>query len=125
MVRKYLDSDFNQVASWGGKWGCDYDKSLLPPTGLIIPGVCAYFIYETNSSVCFIENLVRNPDVPKEVADKCVNLLITETLREVKRLGYTKVYATSNNDSAINRAVEHGALASPDYTLLSISFINT
>lgn len=122
MVRKYRAEDFEQIKAWGKAWGSDYESDLFPPLGFIVPGVCAYFIYETPSKVCWLENMVANPDVPKEVRDLALNAVVTECLREVSRLGYRKVYATSNYEAVIKRAQTHNAKVTPGFTQITLAF---
>lgn len=121
-ARKYQDSDFEQIQAWGKAWGADYDKDLFPPLGFIVPGVCAYFIYETPSKVCWLENMVKNPEVPKELSDIALELVVTEVLREVYSLGYKVCYATTDSDVVIERALKHNAKALKHQTLLSLQF---
>lgn len=122
-VRKYNpETDFEQIKTWGKGWEANYDKDLFPPLGFIVPGVCAYFIYETNSKVCWLENMVRNPEVPKEVADKGLELVATACLKEINTLGYKVAYATTASEAVIDRALRHGATAFKGQTLLQVSF---
>lgn len=122
MVRKYEESDFESIKEWGKAWGADYDKDLFPPLGYIYPGVAAYFIYESPCKVCWLENMVSNPAVPKEVRELALQAVVTEVLREVNRLGYKVAYATTDNQAVIDRAVKHNATAKEGQTYLRLAF---
>ena len=122
MVRKYEESDFESIRGWGKAWGADYDKDLFPPLGYIYPGVAAYFIYESPCKVCWLENMVSNPDVPQELKEQALQQVVTEVLKEVHRLGYKVAYATTDNKAVINRAVAHKASAKEGQTLLTLAF---
>lgn len=125
MVRKYVDGDFEAIQQWGKAWGADYQKDLFPSTGYIYPGVAAYFIYSGgDSKVCWLENMVTNPDVPKELKEQALQQVVTEVLREVNRLGYKVAYATTDNQAVINRAVAHKATAKEGQTQLTLYFNN-
>lgn len=122
MVRPYQPSDFGQIKQWGDKWGASYDKEAFPPTGFIYPNVCAYFLYETKSNVCFLENLVKNPDADPELAERAIEMVITRILLEARSLGYKTAFATTDNKAVIKRAVSHNASAVPNQTVLSLRF---
>ncbi len=123
MVRKYNpEKDFDIIKEWGQGWGASYEKDLLPPTGFIVPGICAYFIYETNSKVCWLENLIRNPYKTKEECASGIEECVTETLREVSKKGYKAVYTIADNPVVIDRAIKHGASIDPNHTLISLRF---
>ena len=122
MVRKYVDGDFEHLQRWGKQWGAEYDKDLFPPLGYIYPGVAAYFIYETDSKACWLENMVCNPDVPKELREVALQAVVTEVLKEVSRLGYKVAYATTDIAPLIERAKQHNAKATEGQTLLTLSF---
>lgn len=122
MVRKFQDSDFEEIQGWAKARGDAYDKDMFPPLGFIMPGVCAYFIYETDSKVCWLENMIANPECSNEIRDLSLDLVVTEVLREVNRLGYKKAYATTSIEKVIDRAIKHGASGIKDQTLISVSF---
>lgn len=119
-VRPYTPQDFEQVRQWGEKWGAKYSADLFPPLGFIVPGVCAYFVYETQSAVCWLENMVRNPDIPREVVDIALPLVVTSCLRAAKDNGYKVAYATTASDAVVDRALKHGATAFKGQTLLQL-----
>lgn len=121
-ARKYQESDFEQIQEWGKSWGATYDKDLFPPIGFIVPGICAYFLYETPSKVCWLENMVRNKEIPKEIANMAIETVVTEILREANSLGYKVCYATTSNEEVIQRAIKHKAVAIHEQTQLQLRF---
>ncbi len=118
-VRPYEPKDFEQIKSWGEKWGADYQEDQFPKHGFIVDDVCAYFIYSTDSSVCFLENLVRNPNA--DIGDKfdALGHVIEACFAKAHELGFKIAYATTDNISAARRARSHGALARPYNFLLT------
>lgn len=122
MTRRYTKEDFSQVKEWGEKWGSTYDSDLFPETGFIWPGVAAYFLYKTDSKVCYLENMVRNPDMPKELTDLALQSIITHILKEARDLGFKVAYATTASDAVIDRALKHNAEATRGQTLLALKF---
>jgi len=120
-VRLYQDSDFDTVAEWGLKWGSTYTKGQLPPTGVIVPGVAVQFMYLTDSTVAFLENLVSNKDEQTETVRQACTLILAKLLEMAKEKGCTVAYACTNNPHVVTRAVLAGAKAEPNYVLLTKS----
>ena len=128
IARPYEPKDFETIKAWGKAWGSDYDEAQFPKHGFIVDDLCAYFIYTTDSSICFLENLVRNPEVGKGINErlgtlidrgKALDLVIKACYNKARELGFTVAYATTNVISAAKRAKEHGAQASPLCVLLT------
>lgn len=117
-MREYQDSDFEEIESWGKQWDTRYIKSQLPPTGLIVPGLCAYFMYETNSSVCFLENLISNRSADKELVAKALEEIVPALFKMAKDKGYTVAYACTDNPEVIKRALRVGAAVKASHALM-------
>jgi hypothetical protein len=123
VLRRYNPkTDFEQIANWAKAREQSYDKDLFPPTGWIVEGVAAYFLYETPSKVCWLENMCSNPESIKEVRELALEQIISALLRDVKDKGYKIAYATTDIEAVINRAKKHKASASPDQTHLTLRF---
>jgi hypothetical protein len=118
MVRRYTPEDYPEVASWGLEAGEVYDPKNLPSIGFIVPGVAAQFLYTTDSNICFIENLVANPNTSKELRDVAIKCIVDQNLMMAKSLGYKVAYACTNIPAVIERAKQYGTVCTPNYTLL-------
>lgn len=70
--------------------------------------VCAGFLYQTNSSICFMEYIVSNP----EYRDKDRQEGIKETIRHLSKigslLGYEVMFTFVNNKNLIDSLEETG-----------------
>lgn len=117
-TRLYQLSDFEQVNSWGKQWGSTYKPNLFPPVGLIIENVGVYFMYETQSSLVFLESMVVNKDLDTETRHKAADLLLSDMLKLAKDKGYEVAYASTNNPSVVERAIRIGASVTPKYALI-------
>lgn len=122
-VRRYEAKDFEQVREWGRGWGSEYREDQFPGTGFIVDGVAAYFLYQTDSSVCWLENLITVRGVDASVKDRALNLLIEAILDEAKALGYTIAYATTDINTVAKRAREGGAGVKPYQFLITKNLI--
>lgn len=119
-VRPYEQKDFEQVKSWA-RHGTTYESDLLPVTGFIVDGIAAYFLYETDSKVCWMENLIARKDSDPEERRKAIGMIIDSLLIEAKRKGYKVVYATTSNSALISRAMLVGAKPELNQVLLQLA----
>jgi len=119
-VRMYTPEDFAEVSGWAKERGQEYSADLLPPTGVIIPGIAAYFLYTTNSKTCFLENLISNPNTSSIERDKAIEVVTHTLVRFAREQGYTVAYACTNAPIVVLRALRQGASAKGGYTLLQL-----
>lgn len=117
IVRRYRPSDFKQIREWGAKWGAEYNEDQFPSVGFIIDNVAAYFLYSTDSSVCWLENMISNRGIDSQTRDVALDLLIEAILDEARNLGYAIAYAATDFVEIAKRAKEHGAMVRPGYLL--------
>lgn len=109
IVRRYEDADFAQIKEWGRGWNADYNEDQFPSVGFIVDGVAAYFLYQTDSSVCWLENLITKRGILPAVRARALDLLVDAILKEAKDLGFTVAYATTHITSVAKRARSNGA----------------
>lgn len=113
IVRKYEEKDFDQIKQWASQWGSEYVEDQLPNTGFIVDGVAAYFLYATDSNVCWLENMISDRHVDKFIRARALDLLVEALLKEAKDMGFTVAYATTDRHSIAKRAKENGASVKP------------
>lgn len=113
MVRPYEPRDFPQVEAWGKDYGDEYKEHQFPKTGFIVDGIAAYFLYSTDSSLCWLENMISNRNVQKERRDQALDLIIQAILEEAERLGFKIAFAMTDNIPVVKRAIEYGAMVKP------------
>ncbi len=119
IVRRFEPKDFDALKIWGAQWGADYSEDQFPKTGFIVDGIAAYFLYSTDSSVCWLENLVSNKEADKALRKEAINLLIKAAFNEAKRLGFKVAYAASDLLIAAQHANDHGAKIKPFHFLIT------
>lgn len=119
IVRRYLASDFPEIEAWGKAWGAEYLESQFPKTGFIVDGFAAYFLYQTDSTVCFLENLVSNKAADPKLRSQAVDLVTMTIISHARELGCTVAYATTDNAAVVIRALTQGAKAQAKQTLLT------
>lgn len=119
ICRRYEENDFPQVREWGNQWGANYQEHQFPQTGFIVDGVAAYFLYSTDSEVCWLENLICRKDVDSMTKSRALHLLTTACLKEAKEQGFKVAYATTDNVKVAQRAREMGATVSGNQFLIT------
>jgi hypothetical protein len=108
----YSPSQHKQILlNWFEQWKIPpvaYDT--LPDTGLMVAkdGVylCALFLYHTNSTRCYIENLISNKEASDEDRRAAINLVFETMYEVVKAFGYKETLSYSRFPEVINRARE-------------------
>lgn len=71
--------------------------------------ICAGFIYETNSKVCWMELIVANPDVKdKEKRKKALTFLIKNLAELAQDWGYKWIFTSVSHPSLKQRYEESG-----------------
>lgn len=111
--------DFAQICEWAKEYDTTYEDHQFPETGFIVDGLAAYFLYSTDSSVCFLENLISNKLADKVARGTAIKLVIDAVLTEAKRMGFRVAYATTNIPAVIFKARVHGAHTEPNQTLIT------
>jgi hypothetical protein len=119
-VRRYRPADYTQIARWAYERDkTEYAEHQFPATGFIVDGVAAFFLYKTDSSVCFCENMIANKNSDKKTRDLAIDLIIEAIFKEAKEQGFRVAYATTGLPAAVYRAVQHGAQAIGKQVLLT------
>jgi hypothetical protein len=81
---------------------------MLPPTGLIIPGIAAVLVYETNSKTCIVECMICNKDRDKQVREEALDELVAVLLHMMKEKGFKYITSNSTNPKVVALAKKHG-----------------
>lgn len=119
-ARRYdRETDFSHIKAWGDEWGAEYIKEQFPTVGYIVDGVAAYFLYCTDSSVCWLENLISKRGIDEKTRENALNMIFDAILEEARELGYKIAYATTDNVAVAKRAKEHGAFLKVNQILLT------
>ncbi len=108
------DKHKDQLIKWYKQWDWSLDVlEMMPTTGLIVEGVCAVFLYETNSNICFIESFISNKDVDSEVKNDSLDKMIEVLLHMAKEKGFKYIKGDTRYPKVEERAVKHGFKVAP------------
>jgi hypothetical protein len=98
-----------ELKKWLNQWKLSHNIiDILPTTGWIIDNVAALFVYETNSKMCFIECLISNKDLHKEITTHALDILVESAIINMRKKGFKYIGANSTYESVIERAKKHG-----------------
>ena len=119
MIRKYKDSDYNELQSWQHARGLNMPAQIyLSNMGFIVPNKAAGFLYTTNSGVCHLEMIMSNPDIDKQDRDIAINKIVELAIFTSQALGYKVITSTTTIDAIVERAKQHGFTVEQNHSLL-------
>lgn len=109
ILRRYTSADHATLTEWwvAHKWE-PIPQNYLPEFGLVIEGLCAGFLYKTDSAFAWLEFVVSNPASDKFKRNEALDLLIKSLLQEAARLGFSAVHTSSNHKGLIERYERQG-----------------
>jgi len=118
MQVRYWDreKDYDMLVEWWNSWRFTPPaNNCLPPTGIIVSSdgidVVSGFLYVSNSSLCWIEFIVSNPNMKdRELRLDCIDKCINTLCDIAKEMGYGMAYASLNKESLQERYVLCGFL---------------
>ncbi len=119
-VRRYFPEDFPTIKEWGAEHGAEYSPDQFPKVGFMVDGVAAFFLYQTDSTCCWLENMVSKKDVDKSVRNIALELIIDAIIEEAKSLGFKVAYASTSNYRVALRAKKYGAHVIPSHLHLAL-----
>lgn len=116
VVSVNLEQDYQDLVKWWKDWGWPpFPQEFLPQGAMVKHGddkVCAVFLYETNTPICWIENYISNKDLSKEVRDGGLNLLIDAALDIAKDNGFKVAMSAVKHNNLSRRLLEKGFVES-------------
>lgn len=83
-------------------------RDIFSSTGWCVPGVAAWWLYLTDSTLAWTEMLVGNPDVSKERRSEGLDLVIAHVLKEAKANGTRLLVCNVDRPDLEARAAKHG-----------------
>lgn len=105
---------------WKLHTGHEFRQAMTADSGILIKDaegnpICVCFLYfPSNSKLCHISFITRNPRVSPIRAGKAIKLLIGFSVHVCRRMGYDVIYAATANQSLQKEFSNSGFLISPD-----------
>lgn len=107
-IRYVREQHFEQVREWLRNWNEDIVPRGLPENGFIIPGKAAGFLYRTDSSVAWIENLVAAPGLDRQERNLAVDAIVAAVVERARELGFEVLMGYTSLEAVLNRAERFG-----------------
>jgi hypothetical protein len=99
---------FDEINSWFQARTEVLTPESLPKIGYVIPGKAAGFLYQTDSSIAWIENLVAAPTLGKEERNELIDLIVLAVGEEARRRGFKVLLGYTVLDAVVKRAQRLG-----------------
>lgn len=94
-----------EINQWCQGWQMqEFPDGWLPPTGLIVRGIIAAFLYMTDSKIAIIENVISNPAASKQDRKRC----LLQVARELEVIAIDRGFRYLTG-STCNRSIEDTA----------------
>jgi hypothetical protein len=95
-----IELDYECLKQWwiGHKWQ-PVPKNFLPSRGWMVPGVCAGFLYSTDSDIGMMEWVVSNPSAPPRKIYEGLQALVAHIQKEAQNDGYKALFTYIKNDA--------------------------
>lgn len=122
-ARRFIKQDLEQL----NRWHALYEMPLLryedlPAIGYIVPGVCAGFLYQTDSSLCMLDAFIANPEARGNARREALNSVTELLLTTAKDLCFTTVLAFTQHESIKSRCERYEFTDRGAYNLFSRRF---
>ncbi len=108
-------------------WWKDHEQpplavDLLPNTGILVDGIVALFLYQTDSKVAFMENLISDKNSNKEHRRKAIDVALSEIIKIAKEKDFKYIisYPTKNSKRLENLHNEWGFTLSDENTRTAV-----
>jgi hypothetical protein len=109
MVKPFTLEHYSEVHGWWEAHGwAPIALDSLPSTGFIVEGVCAGFLYSTDSNMCILEWVISNPNASKEARSEGLDDLIDALLKAAHDKKYKMVFTSVSHPKLMKRYTEFG-----------------
>ena len=107
-----IDKDYETLC----KWWTAYDfpqvpLDCLPATGLIIDGLCAGFLFKTDSSIAWLSWVIGNKNSDKETRTEAIKQLILGLKQEAKNQGFKHIFSATVHPNLLKVYLDVGFIA--------------
>lgn len=118
-VRSTITTDCDAINSWLEARNLQAIlPEQLPSIGFIVTDVAAGFLYQTDSTVAYLETYVTNPAKKSTLRNLALDAITAKLLIKAAELGYTTVISTTKEPNIAKRAIKHNFVYKGNYALL-------
>lgn len=117
-MRRFIVEDIAQVNSWyRARAMPTVSEHLFPDIGMIVDGIGAGFIYQTDSSMCFLDGYISNPETTREERAEAFDKISHALILTAKEYGFSQILAYTKNSEIRKRCERFGFTARGEHTL--------
>jgi len=107
-IVEYAPEYYFELSEWFIAWDEKVPSAEhLPRLGIMIEGVAAGFLVQTDTKICLIDFLISNPKAEKKERNKALNLVVHALIKLAQNLGYNLIMANTKKLAVKNRALKH------------------
>lgn len=111
------EKHYNLVTEWWQRQNfAVVPLSHLPQVGIVVfvneKPTAAGWLYQTDSSICWLEWIVANPEIRGEERKAALSYLINEVKRAASQMDFKTIFMSVQNASLMSRLESHGFVQS-------------
>lgn len=107
VVKRVEDTDLQEILGWFASRGIPVEPDYLSPTGFIVPGKAAGFVFSTDSNFVIFECFVGNPEITSEERQEALRQIVPAMIQESKEMGYKQAFGFAVSKTMINIGYEN------------------
>lgn len=112
--------DHNTINLWQNAHGlARLEEHLFPSVGYIVENVAAGFLYQTDSSLCFIDGYISNPASDKAERREAFDQITDNVIRTARDHGFRNILAYTQHPEIMKRCVRYQFAPKGVYSLYS------
>lgn len=109
MMRRFEERDYADFCAWcEAHGGGIVERDVLPTLGLIVEGVAALFLVQTDTAVAFAHHLTTNPAAGLRERTAAVAELADGIKALARELGFRYLLTWSGHRSVVRQALRSG-----------------
>jgi hypothetical protein len=108
MVNVTVDH-YSEIASWYIARSLPVPlKDFIPSVGLIVPGLAAGFLFQTDTRLAIIGEFISNPDTSSEDRSRALDEITEGLCERAKSLGFLVITCSTQSSAIEKRAIAQG-----------------
>jgi hypothetical protein len=108
-IRAFSHLDLDEMNDWyTQRHEPTVPVEALPSLGFLVPGVAAGFLYQTDSSLAFVEGLVSNPNARLCVRARALALILEGLVEAARGFGFKQVIGMGRASGPVKLTLRQG-----------------
>lgn len=113
-------TDHEKINSWNNARCLPFiAEHMFPDVGYVVDDIAAGFLYQTDSSLCFIDGYISNPASDKAERKEAFDLITDNIIRAAKDHGFLSILAYTQHPEIMKRCVRYHFTPKGVYSLFT------